>query len=57
MLNVSGGGARLLEGLASTGRNPITYALQDVEMRVAEIVSLPELAKVLGLTLREPTTS
>lgn len=44
LLNVSPAGGRLVRGLSTTGQNPKTFAVADVERRAAEIVSLPEVA-------------
>lgn len=53
LLNVGPTGARLLDGLQSTGVNPRFYAVSDVERRAATIASLPELAAHAG---RDPAT-
>lgn len=54
LLNVGPTGARLLDGLESTGVNPKFYAVSDVERRAAMIASLPELAAHAG---RDPATT
>ncbi|MBA2935664.1 TniQ family protein [Sphingomonas sp. CGMCC 1.13654] len=49
VLNVRAGGERLLKGLQIRGKNPQTLAVSDVECRASDIISLPEIAAMMGL--------
>jgi hypothetical protein len=49
LLNTSATHVRVLQGLKSTGRNPKTYDVADVERRSREIATIPEIAALLGV--------